>query len=103
MYEFCIQFTMKAKDWQKTTHMVWERQSQSAILDTTELSSLSLSQLFMDLSGPPMVIQGIDAPLSTSTPVQATISNQQATEVIQEELHTDKYYLIYHSSHYTHH
>ena len=60
--------------------MVWERQSQVTIPGTTELSSFSLSQLSTDQSGPPIVVHGIDAPLSTSTPIQAPISNQQATQ-----------------------
>ena len=73
---------MKAKDWQKVTQMVQKSQSQTAVPDTFELSSLSLSQLSMDHSGPPMVVHGIDTPLSTSTPVQACIINQQSTEAI---------------------
>ena len=76
---------MKTKDWQKATHMVWERQSQTGVPNTFELSSLSLSQLLTDESGPPVVVHGIDAPLSTSTLVQAHVSNQQSTKMIQEE------------------
>ena len=76
---------MKAKDWQKATQMVQERQSQMTIPDTTELSSFCLSWLSLDQSRPPVVVHGIDAPLSTSTPIQAQISNQQATQDAHEE------------------
>ena len=70
---------MKGKDWQKAAQMVWQRQAHIAV------SSLSFSQLSMDESGPPVVIQGMDAPLSTSTPAQAHLSNHQSTEAVQED------------------
>ena len=44
---------MKAKDWQKATQLVKERQSQAATTDTSELSSFSLSELQVDQNGPP--------------------------------------------------
>ena len=62
-----------------------ERQSRTAVLDTSKLSSLFLSQLSTDENGPPVIIQGMDVLLSTSTPVQACIGNQQSTEAIQED------------------
>ena len=37
---------MKAKDWQKATTLVWE----TAMADTSELSSFSLSELPVDQS-----------------------------------------------------
>ena len=39
---------MKAKDRQKDVQLVWERQNQAAITDTSELSSFSLSKLPVD-------------------------------------------------------
>ena len=39
---------MKAKDWQKATQLVQERQSQVAMADTSEHSSFSLSELPVD-------------------------------------------------------
>ena len=60
---------MKAKDWQKATQLVQERQSQAAMADTCELSSFSFSELPVDKSGPPTVIHRPYVPLSTSTPV----------------------------------
>ena len=76
---------MKAKDWQKATQLVWERQNQAATADTSELSSFSLSKLPVDQSGPPTLMQGPYAPLSTSTPVNMPSDNNQFTEATQDE------------------
>ena len=50
---------MKVTDWQNTTKLIKERQSQAATADTSELSSLPPSELSMDASGPPTVLQGL--------------------------------------------
>ena len=76
---------MKAKDWQKTTQLVQERQNQAATTDTHELSSFSLSELPVEQSGPPTLIHGPYVPLSTSTPVHAFSDNNQYTETAQDE------------------
>ena len=76
---------MKAKDWQKATQLVSERQSQAATTDTSELSSFSLSELPVDQSRPPTVIHDPYVPLSTSTPVHVPSDNQQTTEAAQDE------------------
>ena len=77
---------MKAKDWQKATQLVRERQNQAVTTDTSELSSFSLSELPMDQSGPPALIYGPYVPLSTSTPVHASSNNNQYTKATQDEL-----------------
>ena len=77
---------MKVKDWQKATQLVWKRQNQAATADTSELSSFSLSELLVDQSGPPTLMQGPYVPLSTSTPVNASPDNNQYTEATEEEL-----------------
>ena len=76
---------MKAKDWQKATQLVPERQSQAAIANTSELSSFSLSELPVDQKGPHTVIHGPYVLLSTSTPVHMPSDNQQITEAAQDE------------------
>ena len=76
---------MKAKDWQKATQFVQERQNQAATADTSELSSFSLSELPVDQSGPPALMQGPHEPLSTSTPVHVPSDNNQYTEATQDE------------------
>ena len=76
---------MKAKDWQKNTQLVNERQNQAATTDTSELNSFSLSELPVDQSGPSSLISGPYVPLSTSTPVHVPADNQQTTEATQDE------------------
>ena len=39
---------MKAKDWQKATQLVQERQSQAAMAETSKLSSFPLNELPVD-------------------------------------------------------
>ena len=46
---------MKATDWRNYAKLIKERQSQVATADTSELSSLPLSDLSVDESGPPTV------------------------------------------------
>ena len=77
---------MKVKDWQKAAQLVGKRQNQAATVDTSELSSFSLSELPVDQSGPPTMIHGPYVPLSTSTPVHESSDNHQSTEAVQEEL-----------------
>ena len=71
---------MKVKDWQKATQLVLERQNQAATTDTSELSSFSLSELLVDQSGPPTLMQESYVLLLTSTPVHASPDNNQYTE-----------------------
>ena len=58
--------TMKPTDWQNTTKFV---QRNATLADSNQLSSLPLSELSLDSSGPPTVLEGAKTPLSTSTPV----------------------------------
>ena len=60
---------MKATDWKNDAKRITEKQSQAATADTSELSSLTLSKLSVDESGPPTVLYGPYMPLSTSTPI----------------------------------
>ena len=76
---------MKAKDWQKSTQLVQERQSQAAMADTIELSSFSLSELPVDQSGPPTMIHRLYVPLFTRMPVHVSSDNQHTTEATQDE------------------
>ena len=60
---------MKAKDWQVAAKLIRERQNQVDTANSSELSSFPLSELPVDESGPPTVLQGPYVPLSTSTPI----------------------------------
>ena len=67
---------MKATDWQNAAKLIRERQSQAVTADSSELSSLPLSELSVDESRPPTVLQGPYVPLSTSTLIHVPQGNQ---------------------------
>ena len=62
-----------------------ERQNQAATTDTSKLSSVSLSELLVDQSGPPALMQWLYVSLSTSTPVHTPSDNNQYTEATLDE------------------
>ena len=76
---------MKAKDWQTTAKLIRERQSQATTADSSQLSSFLLSELPLDDSGPPTVLQGPYVPLSRSTPIDVQQDNQQPTDSAPDE------------------
>ena len=76
---------MKAKDWQTAAKMIRERWSQAASADSSQLSSFPLSELPLDDSGPPTVLQGPYVPLSTSTPVHVSPDNQPPMDSAPDE------------------
>ena len=65
--------------------MIRERQSQAATADSSQLSSFPFSELLLDDSGPPTVLQGLYMPLSTSTPICMPQDNQQPTYSTPDE------------------
>ena len=65
--------------------MIRERQTRVATADSSELSSFPLSELSLDYSGPPTVLQGSYIPLSTSTPIHVPQGNQQMTDSAPDE------------------
>ena len=74
---------MKAKDWQNAAKLI--RESHPTMADTSKLSSFSLSELLIDKSGPPTVLQGPYVPLSTSTPVHMPQGNHQMMDSAQDK------------------
>ena len=76
---------MKAKEWQNTAKLMRERQSQVATADSSKLSSFPHSELSVDESGLPTVLQGPYIPLSTSTPVCVPQDNQQTMDSAPDE------------------
>ena len=60
--------------------MITQQKQEAATADTDQLSSMSLSQLTMDDSGPPVMHYGMHVPTATSTPTHAemdTYTSQQ--------------------------
>ena len=76
---------MKVTDWKNVAKLIKERQSQAAMVDTSELSCLPLSELSVDESGPPTVLQGLYMPLCTSTPIHKQQDNQPMTDSALDE------------------
>ena len=56
-----------------------------ATADSSELSSFPLSELSVDESGPPTMLQGPYMPLSMSTPICVPQGNQQMTGSASDE------------------
>ena len=59
---------MNPSDWIKAAALVTQQKQDAATTDTDQLSSMPLSQLAMDDSGPPVVHYGMHVPAATSTP-----------------------------------
>ena len=59
---------MNPSDWIKAAALVTQHKQEAAITETDQLSSMPLSQLAMDDSGPPVVHHGTHVPAVTSTP-----------------------------------
>ena len=59
---------MNPSDWIKAATLVTQHKQEAAITETDQLSSMPLSQLAMDDSGPSVVHYGMHMPTVTSTP-----------------------------------
>ena len=59
---------MNPLDWIKAAALVTQHKQEAATAETDQLSSMPLSQLAMDDSGPPVVHYGMHMPTATSTP-----------------------------------
>ena len=68
--------TMNPSDWIKAATLVTQQKQEAAISDTDQLSSMPLSQLAMDDSGPPVVHYGMHMPTATSIPMHTEIHTQ---------------------------
>ena len=59
---------MNPSDWIKAATLITQQKQEAATTDTDQLSSMPLSHLAMDDSGPPVVHYGMHMPTATSTP-----------------------------------
>ena len=57
---------MNLSDWIKAAALVTQHKQEAATTETDQLSSMPLSQLAMDDSGPPVVHYGMHMPAATS-------------------------------------
>ena len=67
---------MNPSDWIKAAALVTQQKQEAAISDTDQLSSMPLSQLAMDDSGPPVVHYGMHMPAATSSPMHTEVHTQ---------------------------
>ena len=75
---------MNPSDWIKVAASVTQQKQEAATTDTDQLSSMPLSQLAMDDSGPLVVHYGMHMPTVTSTPTHAEVHTHSSQ---QEESH----------------
>ena len=71
---------MNLSDWIKAAALITQPKQEAATTDTDQLSSMPLSQLAMDDSGPLVVHYGMHVPAATSTPTHVemdTYTSQQ--------------------------
>ena len=61
-------------DWIKAAALVNEHKQEAATTETDQLSSMPLSQIAMDDSGPPVVHYGTHMPAVTSTPTGTEVN-----------------------------
>ena len=72
---------MNLSDWIKAATLITQQKQEAATADTDQLSSMSLSQLAMDDSSPPVVHYGRHMPAATSTPTHTEVN----THSLQQE------------------
>ena len=71
---------MNLSDWIKAAALVTQHKQEAAMPETDQLSSMPLSQISMDDSGPPVVQYGMHIPVATSFPTGTDVhahSSQQ--------------------------
>ena len=71
---------MNLSDWIKAATLVTQHKQEAAIAETDQLSSVTLSQIAMDDSSPPVLHYGMHVPTATSTPTGTDVhvhSSQQ--------------------------
>ena len=71
---------MNPSDWIKAAALVTKHKQEAAMAETDQLSSMPLSQIAMDDSGPPVVHYGMHVPVAVSTPTGTDVhmhSSQQ--------------------------
>ena len=72
---------MNPSDWIKAAALITQQKQEAATADANQLSSMPLSQLAMDDSGPPVVHYGMHVPTATSTPTHVEMD----TYTLQQE------------------
>ena len=76
---------MNASDWRKAAALVTQQKQAATTAQTEQLSSMPLSTLSLDDSGPPVVQYGSHVSLAASTPnsTLAYVQNPQQGDLIR--------------------
>ena len=88
---------MNPSDWIKAATLVTQHKQEAAITETDQLSSMLLSRIAMDDSGPPVVHYGMHMPSVTST---LTGTDVHMHSLQQEDSYQQKYQ-VFLRVHYT--
>ena len=77
---------MNLSDWIKAAALVTQHKQEAAMAETDQLSSMPLSQIAMDDSGPPVVHYGMHVPVaaSTSTGMNVHVHSSQQEDSYQQ-------------------
>ena len=75
---------MNPSDWRKAAVLVTQHKQEAAMAEMDQLSSMPLSQIAIDDSGPPVVHYGSHVPVAASTPT-STITHMHSSQ--QEDSH----------------
>ena len=78
---FYQKLIMNLSDWIKAAALITQQKQEAATTDTDQLSSMLLSQLAMDDSGPPVVQYGMHVPTASSTSTHMEMD----THTLQQE------------------
>ena len=70
---------MNLSGWIKAATLVTQHKHKASTVETDQLSSMPLSQIAMDDSGPPVVHYGMHMPTATSTPT-GTDAHMQSSQ-----------------------
>ena len=71
---------MNLSDWIKVATLITQQKQEAATTGTDQLSSMPLSQLAMDDSGPPVVHYGMHMPAATSTPTHTEVHTHSSQQ-----------------------
>ena len=80
---------MNASDWHKATTLITQQKSAATTAQTDELSSILLSTLSLDDSGPPQVQYSSHVSLAASTPNKNVAHNQSPQQADYQEIIPD--------------
>ena len=77
---------MNPSDWIKAATLVTQHKQEAAMAEMDQLSSMPLSQIAIDESGPPIVHYGMHMPLAASTPTgtDAHVHSSQQEDSYQQ-------------------